>query len=1087
MRLFIYLINFLFLFFCFSSEASGNCLYSAVSISMVGSNILIDKLRLLTSLELFLNCEYYYNHPCLQAAFNENKELFPSYNSLFNICISDVAFRQGNLSVQSVRKEAFYNCCDKVWASFLCVMALSTVTKKLLRVHYPDFGDRKYSVAFNRLISPRVGVGVSEFNILFCSTQKIPTHVPFTPNHFVALTQKRNKRSKQVKSSVPVKKILTLTEPQPKVSSPCSVFLSNKSTNSNIISRQFIHNYFSKVPSISVTATSTVSITSSSSFSPSTTNFSSFSTAATMSKSISAGTTPKTTTVLTNSSIIFPFRSTQNLPPSSENITSVNAVSSTSMSLQSLNTSASCITSSTSTSFSDSKCVTQKILPQQKYDIANYHARAPLLTQSELFDLIEKVYVPCDNFSFPKLPKGRAFRSHWLVKFPWLKYSPSANGGFCLPCCLFSHKTKSKSQGLLISRPVLPSADSTGQFNRHCSGNGLHSFCQNLFQTFLDTFHGKTVPIDVMVDSMRVKKIKENQSVLLPIIDAIIFCGRQGVALRGHRDDSSYYPPPGEYSTGGNVGNFIELINFGIRRGDESLKCHYEKHFKNASYLSKSTQNDIIKCCGEVISDDIVSEIKKNKFFSILADEAMDAAKKEQLALVLRYVDSDCIPREEFLRFVHLKEGLSGQHLANAILSSLNDLGLDISDCRGQGYDGAGSVSGHKNGCSAIIKRINSKALYTHCFSHRLNLSIAYACSLRSVSNMLGTVKTISYFFNLSEQRQRSFEKNIDIYVPETKRRRLKDVCRTRWVERILGLDVFEDLLIPIKVTLEEMKLDIHSSFNKETSARASQLFSSLDFDFIVNLVITRNVFDLTHSVTLLLQSRNNDIADGVGLIEAVIRRVHELRKNINESHEKWYNQALQLSSQLNISEVKRRVTKVQINRENHPGDTVSSYYLQSVTIQVVDYLLNDLVSRFSDEALVTYTGLYLVPSKMISSLSSWKEKVAPFFKFFHEDFPYPKALDAELDLWQEFWASSKDSCPNNVSSALKAVPYPGFENIKVALRILATLPITSCECERSFSGIRRLKNYTRTTMSEDRLNGLALMNVNSERVKEKD
>ena len=107
-------------------------------------------------------------------------------------------------------------------------------------------------------------------------------------------------------------------------------------------------------------------------------------------------------------------------------------------------------------------------------------------------------------------------------------------------------------------------------------------------------------------------------------------------------------------------------------------------------------------------------------------------------------------------------------------------------------------------------------------FFHRLNLSIAYACSLRSVSNMLGTVKTISYFFNLSEQRQRSFEKNIDIYVPETKRRRLKDVCRTRWVERILGLDVFEDLLIPIKVTLEEMKLDIYFSSNKETPTQFS-------------------------------------------------------------------------------------------------------------------------------------------------------------------------------------------------------------------------------------------------------------------------
>ena len=42
----------------------------------------------------------------------------------------------------------------------------------------------------------------------------------------------------------------------------------------------------------------------------------------------------------------------------------------------------------------------------------------------------------------------------------------------------------------------------------------------------------------------------------------------------------------------------------------------------------------------------------------------------------------------------------------------------------------------------------------------------------------------------------------------------------------------------------------------------------------------------------------------------------------------------------------------------------------------------------------------------------------------------------------------------------------------------MAVWPLTSCEAERSFSGLRRLKNYMRSTMKEDRLNGLALMMV---------
>ena len=48
-----------------------------------------------------------------------------------------------------------------------------------------------------------------------------------------------------------------------------------------------------------------------------------------------------------------------------------------------------------------------------------------------------------------------------------------------------------------------------------------------------------------------------------------------------------------------------------------------------------------MKFCGEVISEEIVSEVKDAKFFSILADEAMDESGKEQLSFVLRYVNSD--------------------------------------------------------------------------------------------------------------------------------------------------------------------------------------------------------------------------------------------------------------------------------------------------------------------------------------------------------------------------------------------------------------------------------------------------------------
>ena len=56
-----------------------------------------------------------------------------------------------------------------------------------------------------------------------------------------------------------------------------------------------------------------------------------------------------------------------------------------------------------------------------------------------------------------------------------------------------------------------------------------------------------------------------------------------------------------------------------------------------------------------------------------------------------------------------------------------------------------------------------------------------------------------------------------------------------------------------------------------------------------------------------------------------------------------------------------------------------------------------------------------------------------------------------------------------------------GFPNILSILLLQLTLPVGTCSCERSFSSLRRLKTWLRTTMTEKRLNGLALMSIHSE------
>lgn len=55
-------------------------------------------------------------------------------------------------------------------------------------------------------------------------------------------------------------------------------------------------------------------------------------------------------------------------------------------------------------------------------------------------------------------------------------------------------------------------------------------------------------------------------------------------------------------------------------------------------------------------------------------------------------------------------------------------------------------------------------------------------------------------------------------------------------------------------------------------------------------------------------------------------------------------------------------------------------------------------------------------------------------------------------------------------------LPAPAaLDNSEQLLKTACTLPVTSVECERSISRLRHLKTHLRSTMQEERLNGLAM------------
>ena len=79
---------------------------------------------------------------------------------------------------------------------------------------------------------------------------------------------------------------------------------------------------------------------------------------------------------------------------------------------------------------------------------------------------------------------------------------------------------------------------------------------------------------------------------------------------------------------------------------------------------------------------------------------------------------------------------------------------------------------------------------------------------------MMQTADSVSRFFSNSPKRQLALEKWIGELLPEEKRSKMKQMCRTRWVELHEAFEVFRDLFMPIVCCMEEIALSHASEWN---------------------------------------------------------------------------------------------------------------------------------------------------------------------------------------------------------------------------------------------------------------------------------
>ncbi|XP_075499845.1 uncharacterized protein LOC142538407 [Primulina tabacum] len=227
--------------------------------------------------------------------------------------------------------------------------------------------------------------------------------------------------------------------------------------------------------------------------------------------------------------------------------------------------------------------------------------------------------------------------------------------------------------------------------------------------------------IDKVMHAQSREEKEKNRLRLSTSIVAVRWLALQGCAFRGNDESLS----------SSNLGNFLELVKAFAKMNIEIDEVVLENAPKNAQYIAPEIQKEILHIMANRVRQMVREEVG-DKYLCILVDEARDISKREQMAIILRFVNNHGILTERFFAIKSVSDTTS-MNLKNEISNVLVHHDLHVKKIRGQGYDGASNMRGAWNGLQALFLKDCPYAYYVHCFAHRLQLTLVSAAKDVSV------------------------------------------------------------------------------------------------------------------------------------------------------------------------------------------------------------------------------------------------------------------------------------------------------------------------------------------------------------------
>lgn len=234
---------------------------------------------------------------------------------------------------------------------------------------------------------------------------------------------------------------------------------------------------------------------------------------------------------------------------------------------------------------------------------------------------------PTKQIFYKKLVNGEVVRRDWAI------YSESTGNVFCLYCCLFGNKQNLFKTGFSMWNKSKERFDEHEQSAVHL--DNLKIYTSRVLK------QGK---IDEELEKQISSRKEYWVEVLKRIISVIKFLASRELAFRGTDERL------GERRNG----NYLGLLEL-LAEYDPLLKDHINRMENlgkgKTSYLSKDICNEVLTVMANRVIEEIIRQIKTNKYFSISVDSTPDITHQDQLTVILRYFNNKELPVERFVGF----------------------------------------------------------------------------------------------------------------------------------------------------------------------------------------------------------------------------------------------------------------------------------------------------------------------------------------------------------------------------------------------------------------------------------------------------